>query len=614
MERRLASDRMTDYDKQLVKAQSAYQEEKWEDVVNSLEHLLQEGSDATDKIRITAYLLGSSALRNLKKIDQSINALKKGLEEYPMQAGMLHNLGNCYRDQGGNARWKAHECFDKALEIEPNSEKLVLALTRNLLDLSFPGLAYQRLRKWISDQPTHNSLGADTLSLLFELVARVLEPPLAQSIGNWCLNQLGQLSKNNLNGQAGIAIFQGRLGQSEEALESFNNAKASLAQLHEQSIIENQNSKNLRKQEQTIINAGWNLGCHLLKHGYMGEGWKLYDYGLQTPAPGLQRWQRALPKPFNEHAVPIWDGSDLAGRRLLVMGEQAIGDSMMFLRLLPELLKETSNITLMLPSRLVPIYQRSYPDLTVISDDIVENELDPSLFDLQIPCGSVPSLRMKSWLKNGWEQSPLIPNSDDLKRLKNKYREGLNPEQVLIGISWLGGGKTERIRTKSMPSDNFQAVLKQIPKARFVSVQYGNCKKQVEAWQHDGIDVIFDDDIDAIKDMDSWLTQVACCDMIVSVANTTIHGAGGLGKPTLCLQSRSTDWRWIDGLKHSYWYESVDAISQAKDGSWDETINQVQNWVSTISNKDNYQQPSKAERQQNCLDAMTFTTHHVNNQ
>ena len=35
-----------------------------------------------------------------------------------------------------------------------------------------------------------------------------------------------------------------------------------------------------------------------------------------------------------------------------------------------------------------------------------------------------------------------------------------------------------------------------------------------------------------LKNMELWLDQVAVCDAVISVANTTIHGAGGLGKPT----------------------------------------------------------------------------------
>ena len=46
----------------------------------------------------------------------------------------------------------------------------------------------------------------------------------------------------------------------------------------------------------------------------------------------------------------------------------------------------------------------------------------------------------------------------------------------------------------------------------------------------------------ATNDMDNWLDQVNACDGVVSIANTTIHGAGGLNIPTLCLLGSSSDW------------------------------------------------------------------------
>ena len=59
------------------------------------------------------------------------------------------------------------------------------------------------------------------------------------------------------------------------------------------------------------------------------------------------------------------------------------------------------------------------------------------------------------------------------------------------------------------------------------------------------VSVFIDHEINALKDMDRWLAQVDACDAVLSVANTTIHGSGGLGKPTICLLSQDSDWRWL---------------------------------------------------------------------
>ena len=92
--------------------------------------------------------------------------------------------------------------------------------------------------------------------------------------------------------------------------------------------------------------------------------------------------------------------------------------------------------------------------------------------------------------------------------------------------------------------------------------------------------------------MDTWLSQVECCDAVISIANTTIHGAGTIKKPTFCLQSRNSDWRWVDGLKHSYWYETVSTHWQSRDGSWSEAIAEAKKWFLTQSKE----KPSKEAR------------------
>ena len=70
---------------------------------------------------------------------------------------------------------------------------------------------------------------------------------------------------------------------------------------------------------------------------------------------------------------------------------------------------------------------------------------------------------------------------------------------------------------------------------KILSLQYGDDKEIVKnAANKFEVDFI-DENIQATKNMDTWLDQVEACDGIVSITNTTIHGAGSLNKPTLCL-------------------------------------------------------------------------------
>ena len=87
--------------------------------------------------------------------------------------------------------------------------------------------------------------------------------------------------------------------------------------------------------------------------------------------------------------------------------------------------------------------------------------------------------------------------------------------------------------------------------------------------------------VNSLKDMDTWLAQVASCDGVVSVANTTIHGSGGLNIPTFCLLSLHSDWRWLknESVLRSYWYPSVGIARESEDRGWTDAIANVKSWI-----------------------------------
>ena len=107
-------------------------------------------------------------------------------------------------------------------------------------------------------------------------------------------------------------------------------------------------------------------------------------------------------------------------------------------------------------------------------------------------------------------------------------------------------------------------------------------EKQIENWRQNGLDIIYDPTINPLVNMDSWLSQVAACDAVLSVANTTIHGSGGLNIPTLCLLSRFADWRWLDNhsITQSYWYPSVGIARETKSDGWSNAFRLASKWIS----------------------------------
>ena len=95
-----------------------------------------------------------------------------------------------------------------------------------------------------------------------------------------------------------------------------------------------------------------------------------------------------------KHPYPEWDGSSLAGTRLLVYCEQGLGDEIMFASCVPDVLRAGADCILECSRRLAPIFSRSFPAATVVvadqtSPDLAYLEGLPKC-DFQVAAGSLP--------------------------------------------------------------------------------------------------------------------------------------------------------------------------------------------------------------------------------
>lgn len=340
--------------------------------------------------------------------------------------------------------------------------------------------------------------------------------------------------------------------------------------------------------QELIYCNSWNFACLCLPLGKLEAGWKLFEYGLQTPAAGPQKWQRSLPKPFHTSDIQIWRGQLGAQVKLLLLEEQAIGDIMMFLRLVPNLFDRLGFLGIYLGPRLLPIYARSFEfaisqgALKLFSQqDLETGVLSANNFDYQSPIGSICQYQFSSFDCFNFNDPVLKPNLELANQLRTEYTNYRVKKDFLVGISWNGGGRGSRVKEKSIDSSAFSSFLLGCGSIRFVNLQYGDTDKQINEWQSLGLDIIHDKRINPLKNMDSWLSQVQACDAVLSVANTTIHGAGGLNIPTLCLLSIYSDWRWLldENVKRSYWYPSVGIARQTVDSGWTSAFSQAKRWI-----------------------------------
>ncbi|MCK5680777.1 tetratricopeptide repeat protein, partial [bacterium] len=117
-----------------------------------------------------------------------------------------------------------------------------------------------------------------------------------------------------------------------------------------------------------------NLGIVLLKKGDWEEGFELYE----------ARWQANRLGQFASDF--LWQGEDLSGKTILVWSEQGLGDTINFVRYLPQLNELAGSVVLVVQEVLVELLRSSFPKIKIMG----LCERDRVVHDVQVPLLNLP--------------------------------------------------------------------------------------------------------------------------------------------------------------------------------------------------------------------------------
>jgi len=286
----------------------------------------------------------------------------------------------------------------------------------------------------------------------------------------------------------------------------------------------------------------WNQSHVRLLVGDYDLGWELYE----------SRWGTAdfkdTLRPFKE---PTWQGEALGNKILLVHLEQGVGDMIQFGRYLPMIMEANPAAEVLLETQasVHPILEysfRKYPRLLCLPHlSISAVNLPP--FDWQVHLGALPRIFRT--------RVETIPYGEPYLEVPKKRDYRQPGDDWVIGISWASKGATGRKR--SLTLERMVKALSK-PGVRLVDLQYGDTseeRKQVK--KNTGVTVVHDDTVDALQDMLAFGEQVAGCDLVISIDNTTVHTAGALGVPCWTILPYIPDFRWLLRREDSPWYHSI---------------------------------------------------------
>jgi predicted TPR repeat methyltransferase len=298
----------------------------------------------------------------------------------------------------------------------------------------------------------------------------------------------------------------------------------------------------------------------LLLKGDFAAGWHNFE----------RRWQtQEFDTPRRTYAQPRWDGQPLGSGRVLIWGEQGIGDEIMFAGLIPDALRTRTACVLDCDTRLRALFARSFPTVEVISSSDPASH-SPENIAAQLPSGSLPSLFRTSSGAFASTTSPyLIADPATKATLRNRYRDG----RRLIGLAW----HTKSKQTGPTRSIDLSALapLFATPGIRWISLQYGDHRTLQSQATAANAPLLIDPEIDQLTSIDSFAAQITALDLVITIDNSTAHVAGALGVPTWLLLPFAPDWRWLLDRDNSPWYPGMRLFRQPNPADWPSVVERI---------------------------------------
>jgi len=495
-----------------------------------------------DESSAKAFHVLAMALERMGHLHKALVTYERAFQLDPEDPELLINLGlaawNMKLTEG------AEQMFRLYIAACPDSPLGYNNLGSVMCDLGQPEAAIETLRHAINRMPQEailwNSLatvlaeeGRAEESLIFYQEAARLEPDFARAYHN-----LGY-------------AFQ-HLGRLEEALESYDAAL-------ERVIDPSERRETRHSRSICLIGAG-----------RIGEGFREYE---------IRNDPRF--RAYFHHIVeaPRWTDQDIEGKRVLLVGEQGLGDEFMFAGILPDVERavgETGKLMIAVDERLVPLFRRSFPkaevgaydDRTLVDADgnkalrLIPFAAKENKPDLWAPMGSALPHYRKT-LDDFPRRAFLVP--DPARVADFRARLAALPGRK-VGLCWRSMMLAAKRAKYFSPIEGWAPVL-ETPGVSFVNLQYGDCAEELARVASHGVTVHRMEGLDLKNDIDGVAALSAALDLVISAPTAAAAIAGSVGTETWFVTAGRT-WPQM-GTAEYPWYAKTRVFWPEKFGDWD---------------------------------------------
>lgn len=500
---------------------------KWSQAYARLESILQSRPEDAE-----ANFLFAIAARNLKLLEEAADHLHLALHYRPDHLHSWMELASVLQDL--NDPQAALSALNEAVRLDDARTELHRRLGLLQLKMGRVQAAEHSLRRAIELAPGDAYAASDLAYLLLRAhgdgaaAAALLERAIV-------------LDPQCVNAHVNLGLVEQFQGRWQQAHAHYDRALALDPNSHE---------------------ATYNRGLVRLAQGNFRHGWSDYEARTALNSAAGSRF-----------GLPEWQKDSPSERAVLIFGEQGLGDELMFASCVPDLCAEAGQVVLYCAPRLETLFRRSFPQLRVMSgpqtgDPARLRDL-PFEPELKLGIASLPARYRR--------EASFFPGAAYLKadpKRVSRWRARLADRKgVSVGISWRGGTPRTRGEARSIALDCFLPLL-QVPEVRFVSLQYGDCRSEVNALRaRHAASLEYFPELE--QDYEEVAALAEAVDLVLSVDTALVHLAGALGKPVWVMLPMPCEWRYMQQGDRMLWYPSVELVRQQRAGDWSPVLDDI---------------------------------------
>ncbi|HWY88892.1 MAG TPA: tetratricopeptide repeat protein [Gemmataceae bacterium] len=447
--------------------------------------------------------------------------MRRAIDLNPAEYGSHFNLGLVLKEQGLVA--EAEACFRQAVRLNPRFAD-----------------GFNNLGLTLKDQGK-----LDEAVACFRQSVR-LNPRYVAG-----LNNLGLALNDQEQFAEALTCFRQALAENPRHIDARNNLGGSLTSLGLRVEAREHYEEALRVQPGNGT-ALWNRSLLRLLEGDFEGGWPDYEHRWTQPGFVARHLDR-----------PLWDGSALEGKTILLHAEQGLGDTIQFLRYAALVKRRGGTVLFECQPSLVPL-------CTGIAgiDHLLAAGAAPPPYDVQAPLLSLPRIFGTT--------STTIPTAVPYLRadpgLVAYWKQYLTPlGGCKIGIAWQGSLAHKGDRFRSFRLKHLES-LAEVEGVRLVSLQKGPGTDQLRG-QFPILDLSERLDVaGAFLDTAAIMMNL---DLVITVDSAVAHLAGALAVPVWVALSSAADWRWLLERAGSPWYPTMRLFRQQRIGEWHEVFERI---------------------------------------